>query len=153
MRDYSSEEIQQAAEEVKRSEYGDLMFRDPGYKRRSRNKMHPKRITSRQANSSRIRHTSVMITSHRVTSRQVNTSRIRHTSVMVTSRRVTSRRPNTSRIRHTSRRVTSRHQTTSRRNITRWDPNTKVNTFPWAEPVPIRGTFCRPNNNTTTLGT
>jgi hypothetical protein len=90
LRDFSQEEIQNAAEEVRRSNFGDFMFRDPGFNRGTSGRRTTRRNTSR----------------NRQTSRR-NTSRKRVTTRRHTSRRHTSRRHTSSR--HTSRRVTSRH--------------------------------------------
>lgn len=120
MRNFSSDMIQKAAEEVKKSEHGDLMFRDPGHKsRKSTRRKHPKppkpkhRITSRQK------------TSKRPTTSTKNTSRKHNTSARNTSRHATSRN------RQTSKMVTSRRNTSRKRN-----------NFQWATPIPIRGRFC-----------
>ncbi|MFK9094811.1 CotG/ExsB N-terminal domain-containing protein [Bacillus salipaludis] len=95
MSEFTQEDIQMAADEVRRGGFGDFMFRDPG-----RNRGTSRRRTSR-------RQTSRRNTSRRKTSRNRNTSR-RNTSRRRTSRRMTSRR-------RTSRRMTSRRRT-SRRN-------------------------------------
>lgn len=87
LRDFSQEEIQNAAKEVRRSNFGDFMFRDPGFNRRTtRRRTSSNRHTSRR-NTSKNRHTSRKNTSkNRVTTRRL-TSR-RHTSRRVTSRRL-----------------------------------------------------------------
>jgi hypothetical protein len=123
MRNFSSDDIQKAAEEVKKSEHEDLMFRDPGHKRRTRHK----RSSGRKHKLPK--------SLHRITSRHKKSRR------PTTSTRKTSRKQKTSR-RNTSRRNTSRnHQTsmviTSRRNTSR-----QQNTFRWGIPRPIRGRFC-----------
>lgn len=95
MSEFSSENIQRAAEEVRGTNFGDFMFRDPGYMQR----------TSRRRTSTR-RRTSRRNTSRRHTSRRMTSSR--NTSRRMTSRRRTSRR-------RTSRRRTSRRNTSVRR--------------------------------------
>ena len=145
MKNFSSEEIQKAAEEVKKSGNGDHMFKDPGHKRRTRHKRSSRRKHTKlpkplQRITSRDTRTGHTTTSSKTTSRQQNTSRRntsrrvtsrnRQTSMMVTTRRTTSRQQNNSR-RNTSRRVTSRRNTSK-----------QSNTFPWAAPIPIRGRFC-----------
>ncbi|MBT2734792.1 CotG/ExsB N-terminal domain-containing protein [Bacillus sp. ISL-7] len=89
MSDFSAEDIQRAADEVRRGGFGDFMFRDPGQNRGT-----TRRRTSRRGTSGR------RMTSRRNTSRR-NTSGNRNTSRRNTSRRNTSRR-------NTSRRRTSR---------------------------------------------
>ncbi|WP_425412150.1 CotG/ExsB N-terminal domain-containing protein [Neobacillus massiliamazoniensis] len=88
MEDFSSEDIQNAANEVRGTDFGDFMFRDPGFNRTSR-KRTSRRITSRKQTSRRK-------TSRKQTTR-VKTSRkrtsCRHTSRKRTSRRTTRRRP------------------------------------------------------------
>ena len=76
MSEFSSEDIQSAAEEVRRSNFGDFMFRDPGSNRGTSRRRTSRRNTSRR-NTSR-RNTSRRNTTRRVTSRR-NTSR-RNTS-------------------------------------------------------------------------
>ncbi|MED3561943.1 MULTISPECIES: CotG/ExsB N-terminal domain-containing protein [Bacillus] len=98
MNDFSSEEIQRAAEEVQRGGFGDFMFRDPGFGR-----------TSRKA------------TSRRNTSRKRTTTR-KKTSRKQTSRKVTSRKPTTRHRNHCANR--SNWHTTVRGNqeiSTCWD--------------------------------
>lgn len=115
MRNFSSDVIQKAAEEVKKSEHGDLMFRDPGHKRRkSTRRKHPKPPKSK----------------HRITSRKK------------TSKRPATSTKNTSRKQNTSRRNTSRRQNTSRRKTSRRNTSRRRNNFQWGTPIPIRGRFC-----------
>ncbi|CAH2717025.1 hypothetical protein BACCIP111895_04214 [Neobacillus rhizosphaerae] len=143
---FTPDDIQNAAEEVKNSGHGDFMFRDPGLTRIShqnkhsrRKPPHPRRSAGRF--TSRLRTLEPENTSHRNTSRRNtsrnlptsviltsrhNTARNRHTSVIVTSRHNTSRnqhpsvivtsRHNTSRNRHPSVIVTSRHNTSRNRH-------------------------------------
>lgn len=76
MSEFSPEEIQRAADEVRRGGFGDFMFRDPGKNRgTSRRRTTRRQMTSRRRTSSR------------------DTSRNRNTSRRKTSRRRTSRRP------------------------------------------------------------
>ena len=102
MSEFSQEDIQRAADDVRRGGFGYFMFRDPGHNRRS-----SRRRTSRRQMTSRRR-----ISQRRMTSRR-RISQRRMTSRRITSRRVTSRNRNTSR-RITSRRHTSRRKTSSR---------------------------------------
>ncbi|WP_373605390.1 CotG/ExsB N-terminal domain-containing protein [Bacillus sp. AFS031507] len=119
MSDFSAEDIQRAADEVRRGGFGDFMFRDPGQNRgTTRRRTSGRRMTLRR-NTSR-RNTS----GNRNTSRR-NTSR-RNTSRRNTSRRRTSRR-NTSR-RNTSRRRTSRRRTSRCCKWSGWRYNSRSNT-------------------------
>jgi hypothetical protein len=84
MREFSEEDIQRAADEVKQGDFWDFMFRDPGQNRGTTRKR-----TSRSKTSGRLM-TSRRNTSRRNTSRNHNTSR-RNTSRRNTSKRKTSR--------------------------------------------------------------
>jgi surface antigen len=119
MSEFSAEDIQRAADEVRRGGFGDFMFRDPGQNRGT-----TRRRTSRRGTSGR-RMTSRRNTSRRNTSGNRNTSR-RNTSRRNTSRRNTSRR-NTSR-RNTSRRNTSRRRTSRCCKWSGWRYNSRSNT-------------------------
>jgi hypothetical protein len=114
MSDFSAEDIQRAADEVRRGGFGDFMFRDPGQNRGTTS-----RRTSRRRTSGR------QMTSRQNTSRR-NTSRNRNTSRRNTSRRNTSSR-NTSR-RNTSRRRTSRRRTSRCCKWSGWRISSRSNT-------------------------
>ncbi|MBO0962241.1 hypothetical protein J1P26_21295 [Neobacillus sp. MM2021_6] len=91
MSEFSPEEIQNAADEVRRGGFGDFMFRDPGQNRgTSRRRTTRRQITSRRRTTSR------------------DTSRNRNTTRRNTSRRRTSRK--------TTRRCCSGWRNTSRGN-------------------------------------
>ncbi|MFP5110311.1 CotG/ExsB N-terminal domain-containing protein [Neobacillus sp. C211] len=109
MSDFSAEDIQRAADEVRRGGFGDFMFRDPGQNRgTTRRRTSGRRMTSRRN------------TSRRITSGNRNTSR-RNTSRRNTSRRNTSRR-------NTSRRNTSRRRTSRCCKWSGWRYNSRSNT-------------------------
>ncbi|MDR6999252.1 CotG/ExsB N-terminal domain-containing protein [Neobacillus niacini] len=77
MNEYSSEDIQRAAEEVQRGGFGDFMFRDPGFGRTSRRQTSSRRNTSRKRTTTR-RKTSRKQTSRKVTSRRHTTRHRNH---------------------------------------------------------------------------
>lgn len=110
MREFSAEDIQSAADEVRRGDFWDFLFRDPGQNRGTTRKR-----TSRRRTSGR------RMTSRRNTSRR-NTSRNRNTSRRNTSRRNTSRR-------NTSRRNTSRRRTSRCCKWSGWRRNSRGNTL------------------------